>query len=192
MPKHNVENERIKRAYFTHLKAARGMSEATIDAAAKAIHRFENLDRLSQLQELPYRASHRIPTSTRRGPERALRTATEQGDRAPDPQCDACLHSMARGAAGYRRRIRYSDADYFRLSEKDTRIAKSSRPREIPTPEQIKRVLSSMPTVTDIERRNRALVAFTWLTGVRDGALASLKVKHVNLGGGRSIRTRGR
>jgi integrase len=34
---------------------------------------------------------------------------------------------------------------------------------------------------TDIERRNRALIAFTWLTGVRDGALASLKVKHVNI-----------
>jgi hypothetical protein len=38
-----------------------------------------------------------------------------------------------------------------------------------------------MPARTDIERRNRALLAFTWLTGVRDGALASLKVKHVNL-----------
>ena len=41
MPKHNAENERIKRAYFTHLKAARGLNEASIDAAAKAIHRFE-------------------------------------------------------------------------------------------------------------------------------------------------------
>jgi integrase/recombinase XerD len=38
-----------------------------------------------------------------------------------------------------------------------------------------------MPAGTDIERRNRALIAFTWLTGVRDGALASLRVKHVNL-----------
>jgi site-specific recombinase XerD len=42
MPKHNSENERIKRMYFTHLKAARGLSEASIDAVAKAIHRFES------------------------------------------------------------------------------------------------------------------------------------------------------
>jgi integrase len=42
-----------------------------------------------------------------------------------------------------------------------------------------------MPAVSDIERRNRALVAFTWLTGIRDGALASLKIKHVNVTEGR-------
>jgi integrase len=38
-----------------------------------------------------------------------------------------------------------------------------------------------MPTRNDIDLRNRGLIAFTWLTGVRDGALASLKLKHVNL-----------
>jgi integrase len=38
-----------------------------------------------------------------------------------------------------------------------------------------------MPGATAIDRRNRAMIAFTWLTGVRDGALVSLKLKHVNL-----------
>jgi hypothetical protein len=32
-----------------------------------------------------------------------------------------------------------------------------------------------------LERRNRALVAFTLLTGARDSAIAPLKVKHVEL-----------
>ena len=86
---------------------------------------------------------------------------------------------------GYRSRIRYSDAAYFRLSEKDTRIAKAPLGRPVPSPEQIECVLLAMPAHTDIEQRNRALIAFTWLTGVRDGALASLKVKHVNLTEGR-------
>jgi integrase len=87
--------------------------------------------------------------------------------------------------SGYRSRIRYSDAAYFRLSEKDARIAKASTARPIPTPEQIECVLRAMPASTDIERSNRAVIAFTWLTGVRDGALASLKVKHVDLTEGR-------
>ncbi len=82
---------------------------------------------------------------------------------------------------GYRSRIRYSDAEYFRLSEKDTRIAKAPQRRPIPTPEQIKSVLQQMPTTTVLERRNRAMLAFTWLTGVRDGALISLRVKHVDM-----------
>jgi integrase len=38
-----------------------------------------------------------------------------------------------------------------------------------------------MPTSTELEQRNRALVAFTLLTGARDGAIASMKLKHVDL-----------
>jgi integrase len=41
-----------------------------------------------------------------------------------------------------------------------------------------------MPNQSDIERRNRALVAFTLLTGARDGAIASFKLKHVDLAEG--------
>ena len=37
-----------------------------------------------------------------------------------------------------------------------------------------------MPVDTEIDRRNRALVAFTLLTGARDSAIASLKLKHVD------------
>jgi integrase len=38
-----------------------------------------------------------------------------------------------------------------------------------------------MPAGSEIERRNRSLVAFTLLTGARDSAIASMKLKHVDL-----------
>ncbi len=41
-----------------------------------------------------------------------------------------------------------------------------------------------MPVTTDIERRDRCLIAFTLLTGARDRAIASIKIKHVNLEAG--------
>jgi integrase/recombinase XerD len=41
MKKHNPNNERIKRKYLTFLKQAKGQNEASIDAVAKAIARFE-------------------------------------------------------------------------------------------------------------------------------------------------------
>ncbi len=41
MTKHNASNERIKRAYFAFLKEAKRHSEPTVDAAAKALSRFE-------------------------------------------------------------------------------------------------------------------------------------------------------
>ena len=41
MKSHNADNERLKRRYITYLKEARGHSEASIDAVAMALHRFE-------------------------------------------------------------------------------------------------------------------------------------------------------
>lgn len=37
-----------------------------------------------------------------------------------------------------------------------------------PTLEQVRHVIASMPEGTDIERRDRALMAFTLMTGARD------------------------
>jgi integrase len=185
MTKHNAENERIKRAYFIHLKAARGLSEPSIDAIAKAIHRFEastgfrGFKKFHIEQVIAFRRRLDEAVSEREG--KPLSNATVL-------QTLNALRAFTLWLAeqpGYRSRIRYSDADYFRLSEKETRIAKAPQPRAVPTPEQIERVLRTIPAVSDIERRNRALVAFTWLTGIRDGALASLKVKHVNVAEGR-------
>ena len=82
---------------------------------------------------------------------------------------------------GYKSKIAYSDAEYFNLSEKETRIARAHREPAIPTLEQIHHVLSLMPTGSDIKRRNRALFAFCILTGARAAALASLRLKHVDL-----------
>ena len=41
MTKHNPDNERIKRKYLIFLKEAKRQNEASIDAVAKALSRFE-------------------------------------------------------------------------------------------------------------------------------------------------------
>ena len=38
-----------------------------------------------------------------------------------------------------------------------------------------------MPSETDIQKRDRALIAFTVLSGMRDRAIVSLKLKHIDL-----------
>ena len=42
-----------------------------------------------------------------------------------------------------------------------------------------------MPEQTEVQQRDRAMVAFTILTGARDGAIASLKLAHIDIGEGR-------
>ena len=73
---------------------------------------------------------------------------------------------------GYKSRINYSETEYFNLSEKDTRVANAKRKKPVPSPEQINHVLENMPENTDIEKRNKALIALTLLTGARDSAIA--------------------
>jgi integrase len=85
------------------------------------------------------------------------------------------------GQPGYKSRISYADTEYFNMTMKDARIAKTAREPRVPTVEQIRHVLRTMPADTAIERRNRVIIAFTILTGARDGAIASMKLKHVDL-----------
>jgi integrase len=181
MTKHNADNERIKRKYFTFLKDARGHSEPTVDAAAKALDRFE-----VYTKQRDFRAFHF---------EQAIafkkHLAEQYGQRSGEKLSKATLYATLTqlklffrwlsDKPGYKSRFQYSDAEYFNLSDKDTRIATAQREQKVPTLEQIKHVLNSMPTGTEIDRRNRALIAFTLLTGARDSAIASMKLKHVDL-----------
>ena len=82
---------------------------------------------------------------------------------------------------GFRAALNANDANYFTPSEQDMRIATARREKHVATLEEIKHVLALMPAETTIERRNRALIAFAILTGARDGALASFRLKHVDM-----------
>ena len=67
------------------------------------------------------------------------------------------------------------------MSEKDVRVAMARREQVGPTVEQVIHVIAMMPAESAIQRRDRALIAFTLLTGARDSAIASMKLKHINL-----------
>ena len=90
---------------------------------------------------------------------------------------------LAGQPTGFKSKIKLSDIEYLNLSDKDVRAAKAPADRAIPTLEQIGHVINGMPSGTAIEKRNRALLAFIALTGIRDGAAITLRLKHVDLTG---------
>src|SRR5215467_14218780 len=177
MKTHNPQNERIKRAYFTYLTEAKGFSEATLDGVAKALNRFETYTRFRD-----FKAFH---IEQAKGFKAHL--SEQQSLRSKDPLSKATLSALKRfflwlaGQPGFKSRISYSDAEYFNLSAKEVRVAKARREERMPTLEQIRHVIREMPTATEIDLRNRALIAFTILTGARDGATASLKLRHIDV-----------
>ena len=187
MRTHNANNERIKRAYFTYLKEARRLSEGSIDAAAAAISRFEAYTKYRDFKSFHIRQAVAF--------KRKLADQINQktGERLSKQTLYATLSALRAffywlaGQPGFRSRLAYADGDYFNLSDKETRIAKASTERAVPTVDQILQVLDCMPTVTEIDRRNQALIAFTLLTGARDGAIISLKLKHLNIAEGKLV-----
>lgn len=181
MSKNSPNNERIKRQYFGYLKEAKRHSEPTVDAAAKALNRFEIYTGYRDFKA--FHTEQAIAFKKHLAGQRGL----QSGETLSKATLYATLTQLKRffqwlaWQPGYKSRFEYSDAEYFNLSDKDTRIATAQREQRVPTLEQIKHVIQTMPTNTEIDRRNRALIAFTLLTGARDSAIASMKLKHLDL-----------
>ena len=178
---YSPENERIKRHYFTFLREAKRYSHDTVDAVAKALDRFEqhskhrDFRRFHIEQAVAFKAhlARQIGVGSGRPLSKATLNSTLGHLKA--------FFQWLSGQHGCKSRIRYSDADYFNLGEKEARVAAARRDRRGPTVEQINRVLEHMPCANELELRNRALIAFTLLSGARDGAIASMKLKHVDV-----------
>lgn len=197
MTRFTFKNERIKRAYCDYLRDAIGRDEATIDRVLASIARFEmstkskDFKRFRRQQAMAFkrdlaeglsaRTDERLSKSTVLATVRDLRAFFLWLAREP----------------GFRSQIDYGDVDYFSLSEKDVAVARARRERAVPSLDQCRRAVASMPAKTIFERRDRALFALALITGARISALASFRLAHVNLSDGfvdqdaRTVRTKG-
>jgi integrase len=152
---------------------------------AKAVARFEDFTRYKDFK------SFHVEQAKAFKRDLAERRSDRTGETLSKATLYATLTILKRffvwlaGQPGYRSRIAYSDAEYFNLSAKESRIAKAIRPTRVPTLEQIRYVIQNMPARSEIERRDRALIAFAILTGARDGAIASFKLRHIDIAEGK-------
>jgi integrase len=177
----NGKNERIKREYVRYLRDARGHSESSIDAELASIARFEAFNKARDFAAFRNRQASAFKEHL------ALCRNERTRDRISDATQLHTLSTLRKFFAwladqdGYRSRIKRSDADYFNLGRRQTAIARTVRETEGPTIEQVRRVVETMRHATEIEMRDRAVIAFAMLTGARDNAIASVKMKHLDL-----------
>lgn len=196
MRRHHPENELAKRNYLDWLAHAHGRDAATLDQVAAALHRFEAFTGFASFKS--FRREQAVSFKRHLSDERSASTGK--------PLSKASLFSICRALRmffewlsrepGYRRHVLIGDAAYFNVTENDARIATASRERPAPALEQVQRVITSMPDRDLADRRDRAVVALILLTGARDAAVASLRIKHVDLARGmlvqdsREVRTK--
>jgi len=181
MAKRNLENERIKRAYMNYLRNAKGKDETTLDKVAAAIIHYEQATGFKSFKQFH-------PEFAGRFKKQLAKAKTE---RTGEPLAKATIDTILRmlksfiewlaGQNGYKSRISYSDAAYFNNNAKDARVAHAKRETPYPSMEQCAHAFNNMPSTTLIEKRNCAGFALLMLTGARDSALTSLRLKHVDL-----------
>ena len=171
MTKKNAKNERVKKDYFLFLEHADRKSEATIRTHEKSILRFEKFTKFAcfktfnQKQAISYK-SHLAQL------ELAKATILSEVNRLK-----RFLKWLSR-QPGFKSRISVDDVEYLSLSERDVRAANSPAEKDFPSLAMMKAVVATMPSETTIDLRNRAAVVLCGLTGIRGGALISLKLKH--------------
>lgn len=178
MRRHHPENERTKRRYFEYLKHARQLSDSSVDQSAAAIADFEAATNYRDFRkfriELAQKYKRALDERTNPATGKRLAKATVASRLMA---LKAFFHWLA-GQPGFRSKLTYSDAQYFQPTANDERIAKAVREKPVASLEQIQAVIGGVPSCTDIEKRDRALIAFALLSGARDNAIASLSLKH--------------
>jgi integrase len=181
MSKHHPDNERIKRHYAVYMREADGYDEATVDAALASIHRFEEHTKFRDFKVFRHEQAvsfkHYLAEQTNVRTGKPLAKSTLRSILAA---LEAFFFWLA-DQKGYKGRFQYSDSRYFKLSDRDNRIAHARAEKRVPSLEQMQHVIRSMPSETVVQRRDRALVAFILLSAGRDGAVIGLKMRHVDI-----------
>jgi integrase len=181
MTSSNINNERAKRKYYEWLKEGRGFSVSTIDQIARSVSIWED--------HIVHRDFRELKTDDIKAFKRKLQDKTNIVTGEPlsiTTQHHHLLHlndfyKWLSLQQGYKAKVRLADVAYFALDRKQTRMALDRPMRRFPTPEIIKKLIGSIVIENEIDRRDRALFAFAFISGMRIDAIVSLPLGCVDM-----------
>ncbi|MEP4197264.1 MAG: site-specific integrase [Aliishimia sp.] len=181
MTKRNSDNLRIKRKYLVWRKDSKGLTDATVDKSAAAISLYETF-----LNGKDFRSFH---SERARSFKRHL--VSKQNQRDGSKLSATSINGMLREVSaflfwladqpGYKSRITRSDIAYLAPDRKSDAARRSSCWKPHPSPSQVTRMLTNMPHSKVLQRRDRALISFLFITGSREGAAITLCLGHIDL-----------
>ena len=176
-----AENERLKRRYIDYLKEVKGQDQKSLDKAIAALVKFE--------ESTNYKPFKKFHIEQARTFKNALVAAKNPltGKPLSLTTIDATLR-LVKGffiwlasQQGYKKVVTYADAEYFNNNAKDARAAHTQRNIPFPSLKAAMHAFQAIPEHTELQQRDKAVFAFLMLTCARVSAVASLKLKHVNL-----------
>lgn len=180
MSEFNPINERLKKQYEETLLHSSYREKSTVAAVWRAINKFEDFtgrkdfSTFSKEQAKGFKCWLEKQENIR-GETLSLSTKRSTLHNIREFFKWLAMHPK------FSRKLNIQAIAFLQLSQNEQRASYSSKPRPIPTVDEVNKVLVTMPNETDSDKRNRAIIAFTALTGVRDAALVSLKMKDVDI-----------
>jgi integrase/recombinase XerD len=168
----NISNEKLKRGYFRWLREAKGFSESTVVAIERALSRweefsnFEDFGRFTSNKAIAFKKHLENPA----GREKPLSANSRYHCLAHVRMFFQWLSTQS----GYKSRITAGAITYLTLDRKTVQSISSLGPRKCPTLEYVRRLVDSIEIRTEIDQRDQALIAFLFLSGMRDKAISTL------------------
>ncbi|MBO6891607.1 MAG: site-specific integrase [Roseibium sp.] len=168
--------------YQTHMKEARGLDAKTISARMRHLGQFaaslgeKELSKLTQDDIIGFKKTLNATDNGENPGHRSLAAPTVV---QTCHDLKTFLEWLSK-EPGYRS-LQRDLADYCTPPRRLTTIAHTPKTKHIPSAADIISTLNATPDTTLQDRRDRAVIACLFLTGVRDGALVSLRLKHMDI-----------
>lgn len=174
MKKSKAKNEQIKRKYFEWLKGAKGYSIKTIEAIEKTIWIWEEFSKDDDYASFSQQSAQKFKKwlsnrKQKRGGQHVSLTTQYHYLRYL-----SAFFLWLSGQPGYKSRIRAYDIQFLKLDKAQSRLATSIKEQRYPSLDYVKKLCSSIDVQTEIDQRDRALIAFHFLSAMRVGAILSL------------------
>ncbi len=169
----SFQNEVIKKQFFLYLKEVKGFSKDSVDAYERGILLWqectENKDFASFGKQQTRAFKDWIKSRT---------------NRKDEPLSLTYIYNVLRRLKGffdwlsmqphYKSKINQVIIEHLSLSKKETRIAIQPNKRQIPSMEEVIKVIETIKIRNAVDQRDRALICFTLLTGARISAIYSM------------------
>lgn len=175
----NIKNIKVIREYATWLLQAKGYSDATIDKMLRAVHLYEEYTENKDFSTFNKDKAIKF--------KKWLKNKENKGRSLAFNSYRTYLIHLKRffewllTQSGYKSKINAANVEYLKINRRESRIAAQKHIRKFPLIDYITSLANSIEGKTDVELRDRALISFTFLTGMRDSAIISLPMKAVDI-----------
>jgi len=164
-----LKNAKVIRRYIEYLREAKRRSESTIRAVERAIRLYE-----TSTKDADFAVFSRSRVRQFASWLEERQTSSRQIYQIYN-HLKAFFHWLA-FQAGYKSRIDVSDIEYLSLDRRQMQEVISPDTVDWPSKEYVMKLARSIEPITEIDKRDRAIISFLLLSGMRDMAVATLPV----------------